>query len=364
MDSDNELFEDLEALEAIELINNRRLFTRPRIYRERSKDFVKYDDKDFFIRYRLSKESVLFILQEIENQLEFNDDRNNSVPPINQVLCALRFYATGNQLMSVADLNGISVATCSRIVKRVSQAIVSLRREFIRFPDTEVEQHIVKEEFYRIARFPNVLGCIDCTHIKIQSPGGDDAELFRNRKSYMSINMQTISTAKLLITDVVARWPGSTHDSTIYQNSQRYTKFEHGDYRGNYLLGDSGYPLKSHLLTPYLNPVSRGQQKYNEAHIKTRNVVERQYGVLKRRFPVLAVGIRLQLPTAINVILACCVLHNICIIRKEHEPINDGTIPNLEELIVNGQIPQIPITVNDPTYGFQRNQITQYFDNL
>lgn len=73
--------------------------------------------------------------------------------------------------MSVADLNGISVATCSRIVKRVSQAIVSLRREFIRFPDTEVEQHIVKEEFYRIARFPNILGCIDCTHIKIQSPG-------------------------------------------------------------------------------------------------------------------------------------------------------------------------------------------------
>lgn len=74
--------------------------------------------------------------------------------------------------------------------------------------------------------------------------GGDDAELFRNRKSYMSINVQTISTAKLLITDVVARWPGSTHDSTIYQNSRRYQKFETGDYRGCYLLGDSGYPLK------------------------------------------------------------------------------------------------------------------------
>lgn len=93
------------------------------------------------------------------------------MPPINQLLCALRYYATGNQLLSVADLNGISVATCSRIIKRVSQAIVGLRSEFIRFPDSEEEQQIVKEEFYRIARFPNVLGCIDCTHIKIQSPG-------------------------------------------------------------------------------------------------------------------------------------------------------------------------------------------------
>lgn len=74
--------------------------------------------------------------------------------------------------------------------------------------------------------------------------GGNDAELFRNRKSYMSINVQTICDANLLITDVVARWPGSTHDSTIYQNSSRYRKFEEGIYGVSYLLGDSGYPLK------------------------------------------------------------------------------------------------------------------------
>lgn len=62
--------------------------------------------------------------------------------------------------------------------------------------------------------------------------------------------------------------------------------------------------------------------------------------------------------------LACCVLHNICIIRKECEPINDGSIPNLEELINNGQIPRPPSTISDPVYGFQRSQMTQYFDSL
>lgn len=192
---------------------------------------------------------------------------------MNQLLCALRFYATGNHLLAVADTGGYSVATCSRIVKRVTEAIISLRDDFIQFPDIEAEQSKVKADFYRIARFPNVLGCIDCTHVKIQSPGtnfmhalvcrcyfkniptflsilwyvilgGDDAELFRNRKSYMSINVQTISSADLLVRDVVARWPGSSHDSTIYQSSRRYAKFERGDYTGAYLLGDSGYPLK------------------------------------------------------------------------------------------------------------------------
>ncbi|CAB3231326.1 unnamed protein product [Arctia plantaginis] len=229
---------------------------------------------------------------------------------------------------------------------------------------TEQEQVTVKSDFFKIAKFPNVLGCIDCTHIKIQSPGGDDAELFRNRKSYMSINMQTISSPNLLITDIVARWPGSTHDSTIYQNSRRYERFERGDYQGSYLLGDSGYPLKSHLLTPYLNPATVGQQRYNTAHIKTRNVVERQYGVLKRRFPVLALGLRLKLQNAINVILACCILHNICIIRQEPEPVNDGVIPNLEHLIQAGQIPLPPLINNDPVYGYQRSQITNYFESM
>lgn len=97
--------------------------------------------------------------------------RNQSVAPINQLLCALRFFATGNHLLAVADMGGISVATCSRIVKRVSEAIVSLRNEFIEFPNTDEKQSRVKADFYKIARFPNVLGCIDCTHIKIQSPG-------------------------------------------------------------------------------------------------------------------------------------------------------------------------------------------------
>lgn len=60
----------------------------------------------------------------------------------------------------------------------------------------------------------------------------------------MSINVQTISTADLLISEIVARWPGSTHDSAIYQNSNTYSRFERGVYGTGYLLGDSGYPLK------------------------------------------------------------------------------------------------------------------------
>lgn len=75
MEGLSDFFENLEAIETVELISNPRLFTRPRIYRERPDYFTKYDEKDFFIRYRLSKDSVLFLLEQIEQHLEYPDNR-------------------------------------------------------------------------------------------------------------------------------------------------------------------------------------------------------------------------------------------------------------------------------------------------
>ncbi|CAH1380002.1 unnamed protein product [Tenebrio molitor] len=84
---------------------------------------------------------------------------------------------------------------------------------------------------------------------------------------------------------IIARWPGSVHDSTIFNDSPLPVEFGMGRYGNDFLLGDSGYPCKPHLLTPVLNPINASQEAYNTAHIATRNTVERFFGVLKRRFP-------------------------------------------------------------------------------
>jgi hypothetical protein len=58
------------------------------------------------------------------------------------------------------------------------------------------------------------------------------------------------------------------------------------------LLGDSGYALRSFLITPYLDPVQPHQRRFNRAHKKTRCLVERVIGTWKRRFHVLHSEIR------------------------------------------------------------------------
>lgn len=67
--------------------------------------------------------------------------------------------------------------------------------------------------------------------------GDHDGEIYRNRKSYFSINTQIVAGEDLKILDIVARWPGSTHDSTIFNSSQLRARFEGGQFQNAVLLG-------------------------------------------------------------------------------------------------------------------------------
>lgn len=152
--------------------------------------------------------------------------------------------------------------------------------------------------------------------------------MFRNRKGYFSLNVQTISTPDLKIADIVARWAGSVHDQTIFRESNIRERFEAGEF-GNYILiGDSGYANTRYLATPFTgNNREIGHnlhmQAYQAGIIRTRNVVERQYGVWKRRFPVLAYGLRLKMQTIMKIITACAIMHNIAIDAREGLPPGD-----------------------------------------
>lgn len=75
--------------------------------------------------------------------------------------------------------------------------------------------------------------------------------------------------------DVVAKWPGSTHDSFILKNSGIFGRFQNGEFEQSILLGDSGYSLYQWLMTPINNPQTMAQERYNRSHKKTRVLVER-----------------------------------------------------------------------------------------
>lgn len=159
-----------------------------------------------------------------------------------------------------------------------------------------------------------------------------------------------------MINDIVARWPGSAHDSHIFDNSRIRARLENGEFGETVLLGDSGYPLRNYLITPIGTPEGGGEQLFNEGQIRTRTVIERLFGIWKRRFPVLSYGMRCKIPLAQDIILAAAILHNIA--RKENEP------DNFDEVMVlnNDQIDEELLRNNQDHYI--RRRFINYFTNL
>ena len=128
----------------------------------------------------------------------------------------------------------------------------------------------IKQGFFSIAQFPNVLGVIDASQISVKAPSTDE-QIYMNRKFFNSIIVQGICNSDLIFTSIFAKWPGSTHDSFIWNTCDLKVQFENGDFGNGYLLGDSGYALQICLLTFIMkDSLSSSERKYNKALKQTR----------------------------------------------------------------------------------------------
>ncbi|XP_066585460.1 putative nuclease HARBI1 [Prorops nasuta] len=292
-----------------------------------------YEEYQFLIRYRFSKQSVMYgLLPLIQDYLMKNDQRGLPISPIIQLLISLRYYPTNSYQRVSADLSGIARSTVSTIIFRVSTLLASYVHKYIKYPKNEALEKnkiLFKQLGYGQGAIglPNICGAIDCTHIRLSHVRlYSQGEVYRNRKSYFSLNVQAIVGPNMEFLDLVPEWPGSQHDSIIFQNSRSFVRFQQQKVSGM-LVGDKGYPALTFLLTPFRNPVSLEEERYNEIHSRTRMVVERTFGVWKRRFPCLSNGLTLKLQTCTSIITATAVLHNLLLMYNEILPeAEDGEI--------------------------------------
>uniref|UniRef100_A0A3B4VLK6 DDE Tnp4 domain-containing protein n=1 Tax=Seriola dumerili TaxID=41447 RepID=A0A3B4VLK6_SERDU len=259
---------------------------RERIFSVRVTLFGMAEEK-IIETYRLSGDAILELLREVGTDLDPVTRRSHAVPAMAKLLATLHFLASGSFQRTVTISSGIS------------QSVFS----------SALSQH----RFYAVAGFPKIIGAIDCTHVQLVPPS-DREHIYRNRKHTHSLNVQVVCDSKGIITNIVAKYSGSVHDSFILRNSAFFSNLRDGEYGDGWLLGDSVYPLHPFLLTPVMNPTTPGEHRYNQAHISTRNIVECTFSVLKSRFRCLdrTGGALLYSPQKVaQITIVCCILHNI-----------------------------------------------------
>lgn len=224
----------MAALALLEDIFNGQI-RRERVFRDHN-DFLAHDDDWLISRFRFPRATLLELCAELGPNLERETARSHALPVPLQVLTTLGFLATGSFQRELADRSGISQSCLSRAMPAVWDGIIRLSTRYITFPYDAGDQPNIKAQFAAIAGFSNVIGAIDCTHIAIKAPSEEEFA-YVNRKHFHSINVQIICDAQMRLTNIVARWPGATHDSYILTNSMVGMRLQAGRVRDGWLLG-------------------------------------------------------------------------------------------------------------------------------
>ena len=142
-------------------------------YRRVEEIIERFTDEELRKRYRFGRAEIHAIVNALQRQgfvQEYPTKRGLHVSPTEQVLVVLRFYATGAFMQVVGDTFGLAKSTVSLIISRVTDGLVTLLPAIIIWPNTPGRRQEIMAGFHDLAGFPSVVGCIDCTHVKIQRP--------------------------------------------------------------------------------------------------------------------------------------------------------------------------------------------------
>ncbi|CAG5019210.1 unnamed protein product [Parnassius apollo] len=239
-----------------------------RVNRRKMVQIVEMEELEFVHRFRLDKQSFWRLCDDLRRLTSLKGIREISLEI--KVLCTLSFLATGSYQRIVGLTQHLIQRTTSRCIRQVVEALShpAILNKWILFPSSQQKQAQIRLEFQRRFRLPDIVGCIDCTHVAIVKPPVEE-HLFFNRKGYHSLNVQIVCNSNLKITNVNPKFGGATHDSFIWASSRMETFMRELHQNGEqvWLLGDSGYPQRPWLMTPILNAVPGSvEDTYTQRH--------------------------------------------------------------------------------------------------
>jgi len=275
-----------------------------------------YTGREFLYEARMNKESFNIFVTLLRT-MGLSSNRTISVEE--KTLVFMRALA-GKDIQESANKFSRSVSTVHNVLHEVVEIVSSNADVFIVSFCHETHPNISEDDRFS-HYFHNCIGAVDGSHIPVHVPSIQCAP-FRNRKGYLSTNVCAIVDFNCLFTHVNVGWSGSASDPQVFNDSCTKGLAIPAD---KYLLADAGYGLCEKLLTPYRGvryhlkewnaalevgqyPATK-EELFNLRHASLRNIIERAFGILKHRFPLLTGTHPFHYPFQVKLFLCCFCMH-------------------------------------------------------
>ncbi|XP_029947546.1 protein ANTAGONIST OF LIKE HETEROCHROMATIN PROTEIN 1 [Salarias fasciatus] len=285
--------------------------------------------REFVQNFRVSRESFDYICDQTRGLLVKKDmNYRLCIPVQKRVAIAIWKMATGSEYQTISHLFGVGLCTVYNCVQEFCDAVIRVLLPLhVKTPDAP--KLLEMATFFKNRwRAPQCVGAIDGSHIPITAPKEFPKDFF-NRKGWHSVVLQAVVDGKGLFWDVCVGFPGRMHDARVLRLSSLWEVLSDGQLLGQQkanisgrqvghnIIGDPAYPMLEWLMKPFSDTgrLTPAQSMYNFRLSSARSVMEMAFGRLKGRWRWLLKRNECKLELAKRMVLACCVLHNIC---EEH----------------------------------------------
>lgn len=242
----------------------------------------------------------------------------------------------------------MSKSNLSRCFVRVINALNELAPKYIKWPSGS-DLVAAKGKFASKSAFKNLVGVVDGTYVPIKAPK-NQTRSYTNRKGFTSMTLQCVCDSDMSYIDCYTGWPSSVPDIRVFKNSDIFLKCQENEREyfpnGEYILGDKAYPCLSWCIPPYMRRrrLTNAQTVFNKKHASARVIIENSFALLFGRFRRLRDLDMNRTDWIPPTILACCVLHNVCL------KFND---PGIQEFILDGRPTVARIDYNQDSEDFE-----------
>ena len=131
-------------------------------------------DEELVAEFRMRKQEIKYVCSLVKDDMAQLGSRSSDTTLEEKVLICLKTLGSGSFQNCSKDFVQVSQPRVSKILTSFSDSMVKLAPKFIFMPPTRANIFETKHNFYQVAGFPGVIGCIDGSYIPIVAPHEDE----------------------------------------------------------------------------------------------------------------------------------------------------------------------------------------------